>query len=102
MGSDYISKLRREFNAIDMVVLGFFGLEILWILLQWAVPSVRLYPDTPHWDWAKIPRVALLGQVLGFSLIYLALQRPSIRIQRRLASASFRQKFFYVVYLVSP
>ncbi|MHC4839772.1 MAG: phosphatase PAP2 family protein [Planctomycetota bacterium] len=102
MSLSFISNLRREFNAIDVVVLGFFGIEILWILLQWAIPGARLYPDTPHWDWAKISRAALLGQVVAFALIYLALQRPAIRIQRKLSSASYRQKAWYLAYLMSP
>lgn len=102
MTSGLIPKLRREINAIDLLVLGFFGIEIVWILLQWAVPGARLYPDTSHWDWAKIRRAELLGQVVAYALIYIALQRPAIRIQRSLETASLRQKAWYLVYLMSP
>ena len=54
---------------------------ILWTLVSWVAPSVRLYDGT--WDWAWTSHGALLRNLLVYVAGYAVFQRFAIRYQRK-------------------
>ncbi len=74
--------LRRQFMLLDIFYLGFTGSLLVWALLSWCWPSLRLYETSPRFDWALKPHLTLITELALFFGIYLVLQRFAIVFQR--------------------
>lgn len=74
--------LRRQFLAIDLWIIGFLGVLILWTLLSIVVPGARIYPYEEAYAWAETPKWKLAGQFAMILGIYLVAQRMGIHYHR--------------------
>lgn len=74
--------LRRQFMVLDLFYLGFTGSLLLWALVSWFWPSLRLYETSPRFGWALTSHQTLVGELALFFGIYLVLQRFAIVFQR--------------------
>lgn len=63
--------------------LGFVSVLLGWTLLQWAIPSARLYEYSEHYTWAELPHIQIALQLALFAGIYFVLQRLSNEWRQR-------------------
>lgn len=77
-----LAGLRRQFLAMDVLIIGFIGGLIAWGLLSMVVPSARLYPYDAQFRWAEIGHLNIMLQLAAYLLAYLAFQRFGIAHHR--------------------
>src|SRR5688572_24933923 len=77
-----LAGLRRQFLAMDVLIIGFIGGLIAWGLLSMVAPLARLYPYDAQFRWAEVGHLSIMLQLSAYLLGYLAVQRFGIAHHR--------------------
>lgn len=75
--------LRRNFLAIDVLILGFVAILIGWALLAQAAPGLRLYPYEARYEWAQHSPWSVIAELSVYFLVYLGAQRLGLLYHRK-------------------
>lgn len=101
-----LDALRTRYLSIDVMVIGFLGVLIGWILLGMAVPGARLYPHSARFAWAEMPDTEIVGHLLVILALYVLIQRFGARFHREHAvtgtPAPKWLAFLNVAYVFTP
>jgi membrane-associated phospholipid phosphatase len=93
--------LRRQFLAVDVVIVGFLLFLIGWTLLSLVVPQARLYAYEPRYQWAELPAWSLIGQLVLILCAYMVFQRFGVYYHRVFTSTGDRApRWLHVANLV--
>ena len=77
-----LAGLRRQFLAMDVAIISFLLLLILWTLLSMVAPGARLYPYDARYAWAETPKATLAIQFIEILFAYMVAQRFGIYFHR--------------------
>ncbi|MCA8914975.1 MAG: phosphatase PAP2 family protein [Planctomycetes bacterium] len=82
--------LRYQFMAMDVFIISFMLVVILWTLLSMVAPWARFYSHSDSYLWAEMPKAALLSRFVMILGAYVIAQRFGIYYQRRFASIGIK------------
>jgi sterol desaturase/sphingolipid hydroxylase (fatty acid hydroxylase superfamily) len=83
-GAPLLAGLRRQFLAMDILIVVFISILILWCLVAMVAPGARLYPYDGQFRWAEMAPSAIALQLAAYLLAYLVFQRFGIAHHRML------------------